>query len=228
MVWLILDILLVIFIVSSVFAGYRQGLLGSVLRLAGFFVAIAAAAVLSDKISPYVFNSFVYEKLIAIVSEQIATNPTASDILNAINSGVVGILIGIGVVSADSFASKLAALQGSDSAAIAKELVEGVLAEPVTAIIKTILFVVSFVVAFFIVKMLLRALMGVNKVPLLGPVNKLLGSVFGLAQGLLIDLLAVKLISAVMSATMEGSAALQNVAVPKTIVFAFLYNFQLF
>ena len=70
MVWLIIDILLALCMALMIFTGYRQGLLGSLLRLAGFFVAVAAAAIVSAKCAPYVYSAFIKTGLVEAVAEQ--------------------------------------------------------------------------------------------------------------------------------------------------------------
>ena len=224
MVWLVIDILLALCMALMIFTGYRQGLLGSLLRLAGFFVAVAAAAIVSAKCAPYVYSAFIKTGLVEAVAEQIASNPTAADLIEAINTGIVGILMALGVVGSDSIAAAIADLAGSDAAAMSEQLVEKVLQDPVTAIVRAVLFVVALVVAFALVKLIMRLFIGVNSVPLLGPVNRLLGSLFGLLQGALIDYIVVRIISGVLAMTAEGTQMLDTLAVNKTILFSFFYR----
>ncbi len=81
-------------------------------------------------------------------------------------------------------------------------------------LVETILNIISFLVAFLLISLVLAFITGklklVNKIPLVGPVNALLGLTVGALKGILFVFLLVALLSLIRTeywlATMESSA----------------------
>ncbi len=74
-------------------------------------------------------------------------------------------------------------------------------------ILKGIIFLVTFIIALIIVMIIFRLLKLVNKVPILGKVNKILGLVGGAVEGYIVVCLVMLLVSLISGTELGGTLA---------------------
>lgn len=98
----------------------------------------------------------------------------------------------------------------------------------VIAIVKFILFVISFFICMTIVRILCNMISFVNRVPLIGPANAILGGVLGILEGLLVVYIISIIIKIIITLSSGNMLVFNSNTVENTIIFKHIYNINLF
>ena len=99
-------------------------------------------------------------------------------------------------------------------------------AKPVVLVpLRTIIFVVLFIL-IFILSILIKATSVINKLPLIGQLNSLLGGVAGLLQGLVIVFIVVIIAHMAVELTNNTLIFLNDMTINKSFAFSKIYNFS--
>ena len=213
----IVDFLLVVVIGVCVLSGGKRGFVRTLLSFIGIFVIFAAATYLSGRLAGLVYEQFIRQGLINSVQENISSG--LSDLMK---SGLIAVLTALGLISQatiDSIVSKIDYL--ADPVRQAETIVDGALAEPVTQLIRVLLFIIILILCIIIFKAILSLSASFNNIPILGGFNKFLGALLGLVEGLVIAYILVYVTKTALVTTTEGAAILENLNL-KTVVFSLL------
>lgn len=107
-------------------------------------------------------------------------------------------------------------------------LEEHVLRSGAVSVLRIVLFFLFFGIAMLIVSLLARIFKGVNRVPIIGSVNALLGAVVGLAEGAIIIYVAALLIHLVIMLMASPMIVFNEETIQSTLLFKQFYNFKIF
>ena len=113
-----------------------------------------------------------------------------------------------------------------DRAATASMVEENVVAPAVKTVLRWIIWIVSMFILMFVSRAIANAFKGLNRVPIIGPVNVLLGAVLGLAEGAVIIYLIAQLVKLVCYFTDNSLMFLNCETVESTYLFKYLFNFD--
>ncbi len=111
---------------------------------------------------------------------------------------------------------------GSFSEAITNTMVKPVLLVPMRALI----FLILFVIILLILNIAARLLKGINRIPLVGGINKLLGAAAGVAQGAVVIFLVCIFVQVVISLSGNELIFLNTMTIDKTYMFQKIYYFD--
>jgi len=104
---------------------------------------------------------------------------------------------------------------------------KAVLDKPVVLVpLRTIIFVVLFILIFIILSIVIKATSVINKLPLIGQLNSLLGGVAGLLQGLVIVFIVVIIAHMAVELTNNTLIFLNDMTINKSFAFSKIYNFS--
>ena len=165
---------------------YGKGLVRSLLQLLGFVGAIFAAAFFSSKFALTIYNAVVQQPLVEFVARQL--EQYRDGMMQAFSEGLIGSVI-------RSFVTAPEQLFGADLTQTAGTIVSGSLQSIVVSIIRILLFVVVLLLAQVIIRFIAKMAGGINRVPVFGFANKLLGGLLGIVMAVM----ALLLLSAVMN-----------------------------
>ncbi|MEA5050144.1 MAG: CvpA family protein [Oscillospiraceae bacterium] len=208
---IVLDILTAVIVVICFIVSWKRGLVSTVIRLVGCAASILFGWWASGKLATIVYDRFLKDKLVDIVSQRVANQ--------AVSSGTWGVL--------GRFVDRiLSAATGTDTSAASETIVDNMLSQPATAVVRAILFILLFFLLMLVVKGLNRAFRGINKVPVLGGANKLLGGVIGIAEGLLVCYIAVAAVSLIVTLTNNSLTWLNTDLIDVSKLFSLLYHFN--
>ena len=112
------------------------------------------------------------------------------------------------------------------SASVKTAVIDHMLRPAFTLLMKTIFFAVIFVVVSCALDIAARALKVVNKIPLIGSVNGLLGGVCGAVSGLISVCIICIVVRFIVNMSGGNTMLLNDTAIDKTYVFRFFYNFE--
>lgn len=100
-------------------------------------------------------------------------------------------------------------------------------AKPIVLVpLRTIIFVVLFILVFIILSIVIKATSVINKLPLIGQLNSLLGGVAGLLQGLVIVFIVVIIAHMAVELTNNTLIFLNDMTINKSFAFSKIYNFS--
>ena len=182
---IIIDVALIAVIVVSVFHYARKG-----------FVAGLLAWVVSGKLSPTVFENFFKSGLIEQTARTIQQQGGVN--LSVILDGLSGILPQKFI---DDITASAAGMLDSGAPDIAQQVVEKIIAPLVVPLITVVVFFATFVLCRVVIAFLVTVLTNINKIPLLGGVNRILGVCIGVVAGFINVLLILCLLWAVVVIT---------------------------
>lgn len=176
----LLDLTLLAVLLITVIHYVRRGFLAGILELVGSLASLALAWFVSGKASPAVFSGFFKSGLIEKTAQTIQQQGTVN--LNTILESLSGVL-------PQEFVNRIVNSASStlDSAApdVAQQVVEKIVEPLVVPIITVVVFFATFALCRLLITFLVSALTNVNRVPLVGGANRLLGVLLGAAGGVL-------------------------------------------
>lgn len=105
---------------------------------------------------------------------------------------------------------------------IADDIVKPYLLVPIRALI----FVAIFVIIFVVLKLLSNLIRWVNKIPLIGGINKFLGAIAGIAQGAVVIFLICIFVQVIITLTGNDLIFLNTMTIDETSIFRHIYYFD--
>ncbi len=181
MTWLILDLILILIVAISVLVNYRRGFLSALVCAVTVVVSLLLALYVSGRLAEPVYERYVRARLIETVDEQLAQGESETlsglrDVIDLLTDGA----------------------QPGGQPGAAEQLVDGFLAPSALSAIRTALLILVYILCSLILRIIARALRGVNKVPLLGTLNRVCGGALGLGLGAVYALLYVSVLALII------------------------------
>ena len=117
-------------------------------------------------------------------------------------------------------------LRGSNES-VSESAEENLIAPIAIWIIKILIMVILFFILKLIIKPVSNLFKAVNKIPIIGPINALLGGVLNCAISLLVIYIVALLIKVIINITSNSLIFINNDTIQLTTVFKYIYNFGL-
>ena len=217
---LILDIALIGVVVATVIHYARKGFVAGMIDLVGNLAAIALAWFVSGKVSPTVFENFFKSGLVEKTTQTLQQGSfSLESVLGGLEGHVPQSLM-------DSIMESANSVLNSQAPDLAQQVVEQIISPLVVPLITVVLFFATFLLCRVVIAFLVAVLTNLNKVPLLGGVNRTLGVVVGLVGGVLNALLLLCLIWAVIVITSNNLPVVNDSALSGSYFYSFFsaYN----
>lgn len=199
----IIDIALLVVLVLTVIQYWGKGLLAGLCELLGNVFAAVGAYVFAGRVSGELFDNFLKSGMVEKVSESInqtAGAVRASEVVEAIFSFLPQNLVNTLWEKADQL---IEVSQGTAGEAAA-QLVDTVIAPVVVPLISIAVFFVFFILARMFISLLVATLTNINKVPIVGGANRLLGALVGFVSGGISVYLLTCVLGAIVLVTAGG------------------------
>lgn len=184
----LIDLLIVALLIGMTIHYMRKGFVAGVLDFFGTLLSIGAGLWGANILSPTLFEKLFRENLITRTTTVLSSSEgivSINEILNKVSSFLPQNII-------DTFLGQNSTTTFDLSAPnIAQRIVEEVVQPLVLPVISVLIFFVFFIVCRIIINFVVAALKNINKIPLIGTANKLLGLFSGLLVGLLYSFLVV-------------------------------------
>ncbi len=164
----------------------RRGFAAGLVQFAGNLASLIGALVFSRQAAPVLFEEFFRTGFVESVQNTISAEGTVN--VQQIIEKYAGFLPAGVKVNLNETAGLLV---DSSTANLAVRLVEEVIAPLLTPIIAIVLFFVAFALCKLLVALLVAVLTNVNRIPVMGSVNRFFGFVMGLLAGV-VDLYLVQ------------------------------------
>ncbi len=220
---IIFDIICAAIIVICVAYFASKGFLAGLLSLVGTLVSIVVSFFVSRALSPWlfehVFRNPLIERTQATIDEQ--AGATIQQVVDAIIGFLPDFVTQPLVDQMDGGGLILL-----DTGLFAARVVDDVFGAILIPLIAVVLFLLIFILLRLLVGLLLKLLRGVNRIPVLGPANRVLGGVSGIVVGLVYVFLLVTVLSLAQRYSSLLSTA--NTFISKSIFFQLFSGISLF
>ncbi len=234
---MILDGCLLLVLLIGVIIGCRRGFIKSAVRLIGCLLALVLAFCLSSPLSEWIFDGFFRAGLEQSVSQQLTDAAVSSTqaletqidgVLETLPALVRNALASYGVGTSEQIGDILEAHGSQSTAAIAETLVSYVIRPVCVLLMQILCFIVLFLVLTIAIRLLGRLLDRMFNLPLIRHVNRLLGGVIGLIEGVLASLVLIAVLQIYITVTGPDALISQDVLRQTTLVsFVADHNFLL-
>lgn len=181
-IWIVWDLAAVAILVYFIGAGASRGLVRTVVSLAGYVAALVVARLGSPILAQFLYDHVVHDAIRIVLEgrleELLAGGAAAGELVEAIPEGLRRIM-GDGVSGIAGDAAR------TEAGRLIEAIIDEALREPVLAILQGFLFLLLFTLTLLVVRRVSRLFGGINRIPLVGTFNTLLGGVLGVAQAAL-------------------------------------------
>ncbi len=220
---MIATIAVIIFLVIFLVIGFYKGFLRVVLTTFSLIITLVLASMLTQPLENYVENN-------TVIGPRVKTQ-----IENYVSENMESLTAGVSNVE-NNFIDSLPVTESMKSDlksgnTMANYVDEGVsnFAEYIavnltTLILKILCYVVLFIVIFIVIRLILRLSRIINHIPILGGVNRIVGAVFGLAEGVLF-LWLISMAIMMLSSTEFGINCQKVIADSEFLTFVYENNY---
>ena len=198
---LFLDLAAVLFVIGYIRSAARRGFVRTAVQLIGFFISLFLANTLSSVVAEYTFTNFIQQGLKDKISEQIASSGSADGflqtlaaVLESIPSYLLNALEFAGLPADLTLPSALNSVEQ-----LAADIVEQTIGPTCVALFSTIFFLLFFSLFMFLTRTVARCFTGLRHVPIVGPLNSVLGGCVGAIEGVLYLYLIVAVVSLILA-----------------------------
>lgn len=184
----IIDLVLLAFLVLTVFISRKKGFVLTLLDFAAFIVATIFAVELSAFAAPAVYSTFISPGVLSVLEAKLPETAASGEIAAGVNSVLASfpefvseyaLNIGIDINKISGQIASAGVFEGT----LVQTVEANIIAPIVTAVCKAVLFVVLFIVILIILKAVVRVINRFFKLPVLKSLNGALGAVFGAVKG---------------------------------------------
>ena len=193
MFWFIVDIIMIIVILVTTLISLNRGFVSAFVRVVGVFIALFVSVVLSKLLAEVIFNSLFRQSLIDSVAAKIDLTEGVEKAVEALSSGFIGLMFGL-FGDTEQLTAYVAEALVIDERIIAQHIVDGVFKTPMVSLIKIILCVILFSIIIAIILLIAKSAGLLNRIPIIGGLNKFFGAVIGLVYGCVICIIIVSVI----------------------------------
>jgi len=189
---LLLDAVLVIIALWCVASGFRKGFLRVVSMAVWMTVFILAVSLWSGPLAQWGYTRFLEEPVLAAVHESVESGSLeAYGAVDAVFEALPGILKDF-MLDSLGVRENLNSLIGQTASESVRVVAEEIIAPILISALQALICLLIFFICVIIGKMLNRLLERFNRVPVLGPLNAVLGAAAGVVQaGLILYILCV-------------------------------------
>jgi len=189
--WLVIDLIALAVLVILALKGRSDGFVKTVVRACGLLIAVVGGWLLSAALTPVLYDSLLRQPLSDLVASLIAEHGNITETAAQLEASLPAVLLNlITAASGMSLSQQAAALTGDLHGALLE-----LIAPAVLSLVKGCLFLLLCGLILILVAVLVKKLSSVNKLPVLGKLNQVLGAVLGLVEGVFYLLLFAILVS---------------------------------
>ena len=220
---IVFDLVMLALLLVVAFAYARRGFAAGLVQFVGNLASLIGALVLSHQASPLLFEKFFQNGFVTSIQNTISAEGTVN--VQQIIEKYAGFLP---ESIKESLTASAAGLLDSGAPDMAVKLVDEVIAPLLTPIIAIVLFFVAFALCRLLVGLLVAVLTNVNRIPVMGSVNRFFGFLMGLLAGVVDLYLVLCAVWAVIVITGGSIGFLNDQALAGSITYSLFGRFNPF
>lgn len=180
-IWIAWDLLAAGIIFHRVRKCAGMGFVSTIIRLLIYIVAVAAAHMTYLKLADFLYDNVIHDviqsTLVRSFNNMINGIGKSNDIVHSIPTAL-RILIGLKI-------GEVADIPVTDASGMAGQVIEMALKQPIISILHGVGFLLIFTLTAYIMRYIARLFTEINRVPVIGTLNAVLGGIAGVVEGLL-------------------------------------------
>lgn len=227
---LTLDGLVLLIVVWMVVSGTRKGFLVSLVNAGGYLVSCIGAYVGSRVLALTVYQMFLRDRLIAMLSKGLTTAVSSADVtllvsqaLDEVPGMVRNMVIGF-FGSQNEIADLLSGQVMATAQSVSTTLADQVIYPVVYVVLQSLLFMLLFAALRIILGVVTETLRNLRKFPLVGMADTLAGAGVGLVQAVLMLFVLVLIVRFLVSLSGGKIPFLNDGVIGQSYVFRLLYR----
>ena len=220
---IVFDLVMLALLLVVAFAYARRGFAAGLVQFVGNLASLIGALVLSHQASPLLFEKFFQNGFVTSIQNTLTAEGTVN-----IQSTIEKYAGSLPESIKESLTASAAGLLDSGAPDMAVKLVDEVIAPLLTPIIAIVLFFVAFALCRLLVGLLVAVLTNVNRIPVMGSVNRFFGFLMGLLAGVVDLYLVLCAVWAVIVITGGSIGFLNDQALAGSITYSLFGRFNPF
>ncbi|MGN1051600.1 MAG: CvpA family protein [Acutalibacteraceae bacterium] len=235
---IILDISVVLVIIIFILLGMKMGFFKTLMRFAGTIICIFLAFYLSSFLSQTIYDNVVKENVVTSISESInkSTDSTLSggenlydNVEDTLPGWLRGVLTYLGISDEDKSGEITETFENAkrETSFAVAEKAETLIAPAIKGLLSCVLLIVLFILLKILVSVVVHLLDKVFSLPVLKHINRLLGGVLGLFEGVILAFILVSAIKIILPMLSQVPLIFTSDIINSTMIFKFFYNFSL-
>lgn len=220
---IVFDLVMLALLLVVAFAYARRGFAAGLVQFVGNLASLIGALVLSHQASPLLFEKFFQNGFVTSIQNTLTAEGTVN-----IQSTIEKYAGFLPQSIKESLTASAAGLLDSGAPDMAVKLVDEVIAPLLTPIIAIVLFFVAFALCRLLVGLLVAVLTNVNRIPVMGSVNRFFGFLMGLLAGVVDLYLVLCAVWAIIVITGGSIGFLNDQALAGSITYSLFGRFNPF
>lgn len=220
---IVFDLVMLALLLVVAFAYARRGFAAGLVQFVGNLASLIGALVLSHQASPLLFEKFFQNGFVTSIQNTLTAEGTVN-----IQSTIEKYAGFLPESIKESLTASAAGLLDSGAPDMAVKLVDEVIAPLLTPIIAIVLFFVAFALCRLLVGLLVAVLTNVNRIPVMGSVNRFFGFLMGLLAGVVDLYLVLCAVWAIIVITGGSIEFLNDQALADSITYSLFGRFNPF
>ena len=226
----ILDGLTVAVIALFTVSAYKKGFLNTVVKFVGTLVSFVFSMMISGPAAEFIFDNYISESIVSVVRKHMGAVGKAdvtafadgmSDLISELPDFFANIMEkGFGVHAEEWYGL----VSDENISGMTDAVIENIISPLAIGLIRVLVFCAVFALLKFLVNAVAALLIGVNKLPLIGSLNEVLGGAVGAAQGMLYMFIIASIVWLALFAAGGELGPVSADEVSKTLLFKEFYN----
>lgn len=231
---LIFDIMVIVVVIVCVYIGSKRGFLRSLILLVGNIAAILLALWLSGGISSWIYDNWIEAEVVSGINEKLdditgeyTFEGVTDSILSVLPDPLADMLTEYIQLDEKTYENINESLDSGKSE-IATTVANSVVKPMVVFLIRVLVFVLLVTLAMIAVKLIAGMCSFVNKIPIVGTLNSLLGGALGLLEAGIVLMLITIGIRAVTMLSSNELIVLNEQTIEETKIYHSIYEYDIF
>lgn len=209
----VLDGIFVLIILICVFVAWRRGFVHTVLSLVGFIASAAVAGYYCGRVAQFFYEKVLAQPLYDSILKKVLTLVPTGEIINNVENigevlpGFVQVLFSAAAVKTNE---QIAQTLSGTAEAVARTVCDAVAAPLLLSLLSLVAFFVLFGLLMVIVNILVSLVGKVFELPVLSGINRLLGGIIGVLNGVLLCLVAAAILKLFIGLTNNANGLINT------------------
>lgn len=224
----IVDVILIVLICAIIGASAKKGFVSTIIETLSIVVSTIAASKLSATVSGWLYEAVIrdsvekqFNNALSEAAAGLSMQAKAEELMVSIPEGMFKLaeLTGFDITSLTSSVSSQAATNDQ----LIQNLIDNVVYNIVIAVTQALVFVILFIILAILLSFVSKLFKKVNKIPLIGKVNSVLGGVLGAVKAIVVLFVVCTVLSFVVG-LMDDNAFIEAVVNSKIYSTVFEFN----
>lgn len=226
----IIDFIIVVIAFFTVIDAFKKGFLRSVVLLVGYFVAAIVTVKLSGYLATYIYDRFIYQNIVDNINSAVVAglaNMNIDEVVLASLSALptfLSSLLKVNFGGVEGIKINLEQTKTTIEQNAGSTITDTIITQTIVPLLEVIFCILIFVILCGVVKAIASIFKNFYEIPILGPINSLLGGIMGIAQAIIMILILAVISNIVISMTDNNLSFYNNSILQNTFIFKWFFG----